>query len=104
MEQAAYLVSKFVNTIKKEMDFERYKAKNTHWHQFVVACSSYEEAKRYLINRAELKILSLQDEIRKLKRTLPKLMALKEKLNSEPNPEECDATGNDSSNANGEIK
>ncbi len=83
MSDAVYLVSRFMNTIKKEKNFEKYKSiRGKDWDKFVVGCDTYEEAKRYLVNRAELRIINLKEEIKKLERTIPKLRAMTESASS----------------------
>lgn len=96
----AYIVSKFMDTIKRVEDFDRFKEKTFRWNDFYSGHDSYDDAKKYIINRAELKIVKLESEIKKIKKKLPKLREMHEKLNSEPNDErsvamEVDSKEND---------
>jgi len=77
-----YKVSKYIDQIKKVKDMEYINlAKLANDYQYFTFFKSFDEAKDFVINRAKSKLALLEKEINQVKKKIPKLEKLSEKIN-----------------------
>jgi len=77
-----YKVSKYLDQIKKVKDMEYINlAKLARDYEYFIFFKTFNEAKDFVVNRAKNKLTLLEKEIKQLKKKIPKLENLTEKIN-----------------------